>query len=459
MTSTPVLVVDDNPTNLEVLSDALMDAGFQVAIAVNGESAIKQAAYALPDLILLDIMMPGMNGFETCERLKANDVTKDIPVIFMTALSETETKVQGLSLGAVDYITKPFQQEEVIARVRTHLQLRQFANALKSQNALLKAEIQQRQQAEASLQRSKQELEQALEDLQLAQLQIIQSEKMSALGQLVAGVAHEINNPVNFIHGNLNHADQCIQNLLRLVSLYQKYYPQPVPEIQMEVEEIDIEFVQTDLPKLVNSMKTGTTRIHAIVVSLRNFSRLDESDIKRVDIHEGIDSALMILHHRLKARRVNDGGRIYDYPEIKVFKQYTQLPELDCYPGQLNQVFMNLLVNAIDALEDTYRTLCPGLAAITANSKPAVSPMITIRTECCSSGVRIAIADNGPGIPDDQLSRVFDPFFTTKPVGKGTGMGLAISYQIVTEKHQGTISCTSIPGKGTEFVIEIPFIS
>ncbi|HEY9615454.1 MAG TPA: response regulator, partial [Microcoleaceae cyanobacterium] len=284
-----VLVVDDNPTNLEVLSNALANFGYETAVALDGESAIEQINYDPPDLILLDVMMPGIDGFETCQRLKANPATKDIPIIFMTALADSSDKVRGLNLGAVDYITKPFQQEEVLARVKLHLKLRYLAKTLEHQNTLLKQEVTERMIAEQSLQQLTQELEQrveartaelsqALHHLQQTQVQLIQSEKLSSLGQLVAGVAHEINNPVNFIYGNLMHISEYSENLLKFAQLFQVHYPQPVPDLQEQMEEMDIEFLLEDMPKLVGSMKLGVERIRQIVLSLRNFSRLDEAE-------------------------------------------------------------------------------------------------------------------------------------------------------------------------------------
>ncbi|XWK86564.1 MAG: ATP-binding protein [Phormidium sp.] len=276
-----------------------------------------------------------------------------------------------------------------------------------------------------------QQLETALQELQQTQTQLIQSEKMSSLGQMVAGVAHEINNPVSFIYGNIQPATEYIQDLLKLLKLYQFNYPIPAPEIQMEAEAMDLEFLVEDLPKLLTSMKVGATRIKDIVQSLRIFSRLDEADMKVVDIHEGIDSTIMILEHRLKAK--------FQFSGISVIKKYAKLPLVECYPGQLNQVFMNILANAIDALET--------------QTEPR---NITISTQAKNQLIIISIADNGAGMPKDVKSKIFDPFFTTKSVGKGTGLGLSISHSIIVEKHNGNLKCNSELGKGTEFIIEIP---
>ncbi len=290
-------------------------------------------------------------------------------------------------------------------------------------------DIRDRQQIEAQLRQQAEDLAQTLQELKRTQAQMIQAEKMSSLGQLVAGVAHEINNPVNFIHGNLSHLEEHTQDLLQLVHLYQS---SNIPEC----EEIDLKYIQEDLPKILNSMKVGTQRIRQIVLSLRNFSRMDEAEFKTVDIHEGIDSSLMILQHRLKEKP--------EFPEIHVIKDYDSLPVVECYAGQLNQVFINILANAIDALEQ-------------GTDNEVLLPTITIRTSLIDSDwVKIAIADNGLGMPEQIQKQIFNPFFTTKPVGKGTGMGLSISYQIITEKHAGKLECYSKLGQGTEFVIAIP---
>lgn len=297
----------------------------------------------------------------------------------------------------------------------------------------------------AELEAANRELEQTLQQLKQMQAQLVQTEKMSSLGQLVAGVAHEINNPVNFIYGNLTHASNYAQDILHLLKLYQCTYPDPTPTIQETIEAREIDFLQEDLPKTLASMKLGAERIQQIVLSLRNFSRLDESEMKTVNIHDGIDSTLLILQHRCKSTST--------HKPIEIRKQYGKIPLMACYAGQLNQVFMNILSNAIDALEE----------AEAKAKNPEWNAAITIQTEpgylqnspnlpC----VVIRITDNALGMSETVHQRLFNPFFTTKPVGKGTGLGLSISYQVVVEKHQGQLECISTPGQGTTFVITIP---
>ena len=313
-----------------------------------------------------------------------------------------------------------------------------------------KAEIYAKsREAERQTHRKNLEIQEALKALQKAQVQLIQAEKMSSLGQMVAGIAHEINNPVNFIFGNLEPAREYIEDLVKVVELYRQKY-EPIPEIQAELENLDFDYLIEDLSKLLKSMKVGAERIRDIVKSLRTFSRLDEAEKKRIDLHENINSTLLILRNRLKNRKIAVGFTEFYRPEIQVVCDYGDLPPVNCYIGQLNQVIMNLLSNAIDALEErnNHRTIEE------IQSHPGV---IQIHTRCLPSNwIQIRIADNGTGMKPETLSRIFDPFYTTKPIGKGTGLGLAISYQIIIERHQGKLYCHSTPGQGTEFILEIP---
>ncbi|WP_333197702.1 ATP-binding protein [Microcoleus sp. S28C3] len=313
-------------------------------------------------------------------------------------------------------------------------QLQESFNTLEQANEQLEHRVEERT---AELKATKDEVETALRELQLAQTQLIQSEKMSSLGLLVAGVAHEINNPVNFIYGNLSHADEYTQELLKLVQAYQTHYPEPPPAIAQQSKAMDLDFMVNDLSKLIESMKEGARRIQEIVLALRTFSRLDEAEVKSINIHDGIDSTLVILGNRLKPKP--------NHPGIEILRNYGSLPLVECYPGPLNQVFMNILSNAIDAIEIAFK------------QGKQMTPAISIHTALIDeSRAQIRIGDNGSGIPEAIKQQIFDPFFTTKPVGSGTGMGLAMSYQIVTDRHQGTLSCSSHSGEGTEFVIQIP---
>ncbi|MEH2108805.1 hybrid sensor histidine kinase/response regulator [Nostoc sp.] len=421
-----ILVVDDTTTNLEIVFNILTNVGFNVITESDGERALQQVESRVPDLILLDVMMPGIDGFETCKRLKENSATYDIPVIFMTANSDTDSKVKGLNIGAVDYITKPFHEEELLARIKTHLQLRNLTKTLEKRVA----------ERTAALSR-------ALKDLQESQLQLVQTEKMSTLGQLVAGVAHEINNPVGFIHGNLGHASVYFQDMVNIINLYQQHYPNPVPEIQEEIAAIDLKYMLSDLPNLISSMKEGVQRIRNISTSLRTFSRADSDRKVYCNIHDGIDSTIMILKHRLKASE--------DRPDIQVIRDYDKLPELECFIGQLNQVFMNLLANAIDALEESNA----GRTYIEIEANPNQVFIQTTLTED-KNHILIRIKDNGVGMSADVQQKIFDYLFTTKSVGQGTGLGLSIARQIVVEKHGGSLEINSVLGQGSEFIIKLP---
>ncbi|MDZ8065307.1 MAG: response regulator [Nostoc sp. DedQUE08] len=410
-----ILIVDDNPTNLSLLCEALNSEGFRFRVAVDGESAIAQVERNQPELILLDVQMPGIDGFETCRRLKANPVTQNIPIIFTTALADTESKTKGFSLGAVDYIPKPFAQEEVIARVRVHLQLKQLTESLEQQ-------VSDRTRA-----------------LQKAQVQLVQQEKLSTLGELIAGIGHEINNPINFISSNIPPLQEYITAVTELLLLYEQEYPNPTAKITKTIENLDLNFVLEDMGKILNSLHIGSERIRNLSSSLRSFCRSDSDAKISADLHQGIDSTLMILQHRLHANS--------DRPRIEVIKNYGELPQVKCYLGQMNQVFMNILANAIDALDE----------AIMEGKISNIIPQIKIITEIDSQQlVIIRIADNGIGIPERLKKRLFEPLFTTKTVGKGTGLGLSIAYQIIVEKHEGILEVNSQPGMGTEFIIKIP---
>lgn len=338
-------------------------------------------------------------------------------------------------------------EQEIKERQRAEIELQEAHDRLKE---AVKARTQQLHTANAKLRKDlahrKQvaaELEKTLKELQHTQLQLIQTEKMSSLGQLVAGIAHEINNPINFIYGNLQHVGGYVDDILQVLALYEKYYVQPPQEIREVRQEVDIDFLRDDVGQLVKSMYSGVDRIRNLLLSLKTFSRLDESKLKMADIHDGLDSTLLLIQNRLHEH--------HNMQKIQVIREYETIPKIECYPGQLNQVFLNLLLNAIDAVQEaqehTPRQTCYYR-----------KPQIRIKTAISGEGDRlmISIQDNGQGIAPEIRPKLFDPFFTTKPVGKGTGLGLSISYQIVVENHGGKLECRSIPNEGTEFTIILP---
>jgi len=421
-----ILVVDDMIDNVKLLSDILSSEGYKVRKALSGEMALMGAKASPVDIILLDINMPEMNGYEVCQQLKSDVKTRDIPVIFLSALSEALDKVQAFKVGGIDYICKPFQIEEVLARVENHLTIKNLQKNLTEKNTQLNNLVLVEQE-------NRQKLELTLKELQQTQVQLVQAEKMSSLVRLVAGISHELNNPLNFICGNLNYLESYITDLYQLIKLYQNIPPELSREIQQYQNSIDFEFMMEDLTKILASMKLGTERINSVVKGLRSFSRLDESLIKSVDIHEGIECTLSFLQHQIEGEQ--------KYRAIQVVKNYAQLPAVSCYVAELNQVFMNILSNAIAALRQEQHQ----------------EPIITINTTVKEDEmVEIVITDNGIGMTEDLRSHIFDPFFTTQPVGNGLGLGLAISYSIIVEKHGGQLTCVSSPQNGTSFIIEIP---
>ncbi|HEY9639802.1 MAG TPA: response regulator [Coleofasciculaceae cyanobacterium] len=414
-----ILIVDDTLDNLQLLSMMLTKEGYNVRKAISGSMALKAAQTVTPEIILLDVNMPEMNGYEVCEQLKHDPKTAAVPIIFLSALDDALDKVRAFQVGGSDYITKPFQLEEVLVRIQNQLTIRQLQAQLEVRNA---------------------ELQQTLQDLKSAQVQLVQKEKMTGLGQLVSGIAHEINNPVNFIAGNISPARQYVEDLLNILALYQQKYPDADPEIEAVIEAIDLSFLSTDIQRLMDSMQTGAKRIQAIVLALRTFSHLDEAKVKAVDLHAGLDSVLLLLQRRLRRQR--------ERAEIKVIREWGNLSPINCYASELNQVFLSLLNNAIDAIEGQMRSVPPSIQI--------ANPCIWIRTEQKLDKVLISIRDNGPGIDQEIRSRIYEPFFTTKAVGKGFGLGLSVSYHIVVEKHGGQLTCDSVPGQGTEFMVELP---
>ncbi|AFY32918.1 ATP-binding protein [Calothrix sp. PCC 7507] len=386
-----------------------------------------------------------------CQELRFHHKDTEIVWLELSARSEDQGEISGSLTNITD-------------RKRAQAALKEANAALQMRIEQLRFENRERKQTEATLLQSreqlkqqKQQLEATLKELKQTQTKLIHAEKMSGLGQLVAGIAHEINNPVNFIQGNITYANEYVRDLLDLVNLYQQHCTAPIKEIQTKINKIELNFLQADLPKLMSSMQMGADRIGEIVLSLRNFSRLDEAEIKPVDIHEGIDSTLMILQSRLKG--------LNKHPLIEVIKNYGELPQVECYAGQLNQVFMNLISNAIDAVLSrcTDEMINEEFHNHTLRERDgelsAFKPKIQIHTEVISEDyVAVRIIDNGTGMTEVTRKRIFDPFFTTKPVGKGTGLGLSISYQIIVEKHGGVLECSSELGQGTEFLIQLPIL-
>ncbi len=441
-----IIVVDDTPANLHLLSNLLEERDYEVRAFPSGKLALMGMKNFLPELILLDITMPQMNGYEMCEYLKENEKWRDIPVIFISALNEIFDKVKAFSVGGVDYITKPVQAEEVLARVETHLQLFRLREMLQKTNFIQSQKLaQQNRQLKTlnqELEKTNKELKEKYLQLEEAQLQLVQNEKMVSLGNLVTGIAHEINNPLGFIGGNVRIAQEYLQDLFAGLSLYQKHSHLD-DEIVEQIEDLDLEFLVEDFPKLIASMQDGYDIIRDISTSLRTFARTDIENKTEFNLHDGIDSTLLILKYRLKANE--------NRPAIEILKNYGYMPPVKCYAGQLNQVFMNILANAIDALDESN-------AGKTFQEIEKEPNRITITTELSEDKQKaiVRIADNGMGMPEDVKAKIFQQGFTTKEVGKGTGLGMAIANQIVAEKHGGMIICDSRVGSGTIFTIVIP---
>lgn len=412
-----ILVVDDE-TDVETLISLkfrreIREGKYRFSFARNGVEAYIQCAETTDvEMVLTDINMPVMDGLALLTQLNALEHPPKTVVV--SAYSDLSNIRQAMNNGAFDFVTKPINSQDLILTIERTLKT-----------------VAKEKENQARLNQ--------------AQMQLVQNEKMSSLGQMVAGVAHEINNPVNFIYGNLSHAKAYMQDLVTLINLYRQDCPEPSTKVKDQLEEIDLEFLQEDLTKLFDSLNIGAERIRELVLSLRNFSRLDESESKSADIHEGIESTLTMLSHRLKATSTR--------PEIEVIRAFEKLPMVDCYPSQLNQVIMNLLANAIDALDE----YSEGRTVQEIQTQPN---KIWIKTAVVEEQwVRIAISDNGPGMDETTRAQLFNPFFTTKPIGQGTGLGLSISYQIVVEKHGGRLLCESTVGTGTHFLVDIPIPS
>ncbi len=423
-----ILIVDDTPANIAILAEFLEGSGFDVIVAQSGEEGLQRARFARPDLILLDVMMPGIDGLETCRLLKTTEETANTPVIFMTALSDTKDKVDGFEMGGVDYIVKPFQIEEVFVRIKLHLALHTAQKQVQSQNIQLEKEVEVRRQAEQALLQSNDELMKANQKQKELHQQLLQSEKMASIGQLAAGMAHEINNPIAFVTSNLGILQDYTGRLLVMLDVYAQLeaaaveHPELLQKVQEARDKLELEYLREDLASLLAESLDGVQRVRRIVQDLKDFSHAGDVARQWADLHPGIDSTLNIVWNEIKHK-------------AKVIKDYGKLPEVECVPAQINQVFMNLLVNASHAIES--------------------NGTITIRTRHEGPWVMVEIADTGCGIAPDVLNRIFEPFFTTKPIGKGTGLGLSLSYGIIAQ-HGGRIDVQSEAGNGTAFRVWLP---
>ena len=405
-----ILVVDDAAIYLNLLSGMLQPT-YQVQVASRGEDALLAArGKPRPDLILLDVIMPGMDGFEVLRQLHAAETTRDIPVIMLTGLNDEESEMRGLELGAADYLHKPPKGLTVLSRIRSQLEAKSARDMLRRNNEKLVHQVAD-----------------GIHALEQAQQQLLQSEKMAAMGQLAAGIAHEINNPIGFVGSNLGSLESYIGDLLSIVEAYSSIdasNAEPRFESARQLKQkVNFDYLKEDLPQLITETREGVSRVRKIVSDLKEFSHAGDNDWHWADIHHGLDTTLNIVSNELKYK-------------CTVTKHYGELPKLRCLPSQLNQVFMNLLVNAAQAIESKGE--------------------ITITTECLDAEhVRISIADNGSGMPPDVLAHLFQPFYTTKAVGKGTGLGLSLARGII-ERHHGKIDLLSVVGKGTTFTVSLP---
>ena len=406
-----ILLVDDDPVNLSVFGQCLAPY-YDILVTTSGAQALQLASgKPKPDLVLLDVMMPGMDGYEVLSQLKANPITNDIPVIFVTALDSNHEEERGLQLGAVDYLYKPCNLSILLARVRTQLELKRSRDWLKNKNDFLEAELERRHQ-----------------ENQQVQLQLLQSEKLAAIGQLAAGIAHEINNPLGFVHSNLHNLNTYILDIFAVLEAYDSLIeknaiqPEFLHELMALKQEKDINYLCSDVPQLIAESQDGLSRIRDIIQALKDFSHIENNNWELADLHKGIDSTITIIWNKLKYH-------------CTIHKEYGDIPEIVCLPNQLNQVFMNLLINAAQAIEK--------------------KGDITIRTSSHDQEVWVEISDTGQGIAPENLTHLFEPFFTTKPVGKGTGLGLSISANIISN-HHGRIEVDSKVGHGTTFRVCLP---
>lgn len=441
--------LDDLVFAAEEEQEVLLQEPWDILIVDDDVEVHQITKLALNDFVYNHRPLNFLSAYSGREAKEILDQSSKIALVFLDVVMETEEA----GLEVVRYVREVLDNQEIRIVLRTgqpgkapenkvilNYDINDYRTKTELTSQRLLTTVVSALRAYESLKKvydTNKSLEKALRELKESQTQLIQSEKMSSLGQLVAGIAHEINNPVNFIYGNLIHTSDYINDLMRILELYQEEYSTPSPFLQEEIEALELDYLKEDLPCMLSSMNVGAERIRQIVLSLRNFSRINEASFKMVDLHEGIDSTLLILHNRLKAKS--------NRPVIEVTKLYGNMPEIECYPGQLNQVFMNLLANAIDAVEDRFDQdkTCPLQIAISTQLVDGKEVMIEIK-------------DSGLGMTEEVRKKIFEPMFTTKPIGKGTGLGLPISQHIIEDKHQGKLSCHSTLGKGTEFIVQIP---
>jgi signal transduction histidine kinase len=411
-----ILIVDDKLENIRLLSDFLSKQNYQIRKAINGQSALMAVNILPPDLILLDINMPIMGGYEVCKSLKNDPKTSSIPVIFLSAGNDINDKIQAFNVGGIDYITKPFHLEEVLARVQTQLTVQYLQNELKSKN---------------------EQLEDTITKLKTTQYELIQKEKLVNASRITAGISHEINNPLSFIINNLNPAFEYSQILINIIQHYQKIFPEADSEISNLTQEIDIDFLMQDFMRIINSIRTGAERINSVVSAMHIFSRLNQSGIKNFNVCEIIDGIFIILGDQITLKD--------DSSLILVRKNYQDIPLLMGYANLFNQALINIIQNAIDSFDSDLISMMDSLF------KPTI--WITAKTTEANQ-IMISIKDNGIGISEENQAHLFEPFFTTK--GKGVGLGLFTSHQIITEVYKGTLTYHNCPEGGSEFIIEIP---